>query len=269
MSEKTRTGWKRPVGLLLALFCVGWLIYLGAIRVVIWRFAGEANQTHGTLDVVPTPLSDTSVAVLEGARVEKFGVSFESPWKDITRETNTEDIFDAAFREGPFLMLHDPRRAFDGIKILQGNTYRERQKAMDLFGPEALRSNYDLMATAAETKPTEVKRWDSFRHYTRINLLLMEKMMFLGPAKAIHPIHSETMRGFQLGDPDAAPYLVKLELFDAKDKKYEFILMGHGRQDPVASQAQINALIASIVPLASGSSMLPTQGLKVRAADSN
>ena len=73
----------------------------------------------------------------------------------------------------------------------------------------------------------------------------MNKGMGLGDSTAIHPIESSRVRGFQFGDPDAAPYKVLLELFDTADRHYELVISGKDKNHPVITQAQINALVGS------------------------
>jgi len=54
------------------------------------------------------------------------------------------------------------------------------------------------------------------------------------------------MRGFQFGDPMVAPYEVTLELFDQIDRPIHLFIGGVGQNQPVSTQAEINALVASI-----------------------
>ena len=55
------------------------------------------------------------------------------------------------------------------------------------------------------------------------------------------------MRGIQIGDPSIAPFDVRLELFDERDRHYAvWINVGKGTKSALATQAEINAIVRSL-----------------------
>jgi len=115
-----------------------------------------------------------------------------------------------------------------------------------ILGAKTLSSNYDLMAAAVQSRPNDVKWWNSRVQLTGSLLLHMQKDMELVKFKSIHPVASGSVRGFQFGDPDVAPYSVRLELFDNYDRHYQIVLNGSHVNRAVITQSEINGLIASL-----------------------
>jgi hypothetical protein len=65
----------------------------------------------------------------------------------------------------------------------------------------------------------------------------------LGP---IYPISAGVFRGFQIGNPDVSPYEAHLDLFDGTDRHLAFDISGPEGHGQVLTQAEINAIVASI-----------------------
>jgi hypothetical protein len=70
--------------------------------------------------------------------------------------------------------------------------------------------------------------------------------MYITDAKQIYDFNYPGLRGFQLGDPAIPPYKVKLELYDQNDRPYEIVITGKNHNHPFASQAEVNAIAASL-----------------------
>ena len=81
MKEQQSKSWKQRVISALICLLVCWVIYVEAMSLIAWHFAREMSQMSPNLGVVPTPLVDTSVAKLDGPRIEKFGFCFRSHGK--------------------------------------------------------------------------------------------------------------------------------------------------------------------------------------------
>ncbi len=142
---------------------------------------------------------------------------------------------------GSVLLVFNPADGVNGAKILRGNTSSQNKLMARVLGPKALTSNYEFMVAEVQATPGDVRWWARREWNVRNAILLMNKGMGLGDSTAIHPIESSRVRGFQFGDPDAAPYKVLLELFDTADRHYELVISGKDKNHPVITQAQINA----------------------------
>jgi hypothetical protein len=120
-----------------------------------------------------------------------------------------------------------------------------------LLGARTLSFNYELMTSAVESTPADVKWWSTRMQNVRNLILLTNKSINIGDATVIYQIGSAEVRGFQFGDPNVLPYVVELDLFDAADNHYKVIITGKSKKRPGISQAEINALVASFHSLSS------------------
>jgi len=222
-----------------------WLVYAIAMNFIAWDFAKKMSHAHPNLDVVPTPLIDTSVAKLVGPRIEKFGFSFQVPWRSVERDRTIKGLAILSFSEGSGLLIFDPAAEVNGAEIMRGTTVRQQKLMDDLFGSRTLSSNYELMAAEVLSTPAEVKWWATRAHNLRNGILLTNKSIDIHDANVIHLISSATVRGFQYGDPHLLPSLIQIDLFDGADNHYKLIISGKDQSRPVISQAQINALVSS------------------------
>lgn len=256
MKAKQRKNWKQRLGSVLICLCVIWLVYVVAMNLIAWHFAKEMSQAHRNLDVVPTPLMDMSVAELVGPRIEKFGFSFQVPWRTVARDQTTKSVAVMSFSEGEGLLVFDPAAEVNGAKIMRGASTQQQSLMSNVFGSRTLSSNYELMASEVLSTPAEVKWWATRAQNIRNGVLLTNKSMNMRDAKVIHMISSATVRGFQYGDPNVLPSFVQIDLFDGADNHYKLIISGKGQNRPVISQAQINALVSSFrtLPLRTKSS---------------
>lgn len=245
MKTNQKKNWRRRLGSTLICLCLIWLIYVVAMNFMAWHFSKEMGQAHRNLDVVPTPLMDTSVAELSGSRVDKFGFSFQIPWRVLERDQTTKSIAVMSFSDGSGLLIFDPAAEPNGVKIMRGTTARQQKLMSDVLGSRTLSSNYELMASEVLSTPAEVKWWATRAQNTRAGILLTNKSLNMHDATVIHKIGSATVRGFQYGDPNILPFLVQIDLFDRADNHYKLIISGKGQNRPVISQAQINALVCS------------------------
>jgi len=214
-----------------------------------WHFAQQEGLEQPNLGVVPTAVHEANVAVLDGSRIDRFGFSFQVPWNVIASDRTLDAAAPVAFKEGAGVLVFNPASRLDAAKAMRGATDRDLRIMTEVFGKKTLSGNYELMAAEVDATPNDAKWWAGRARNARVLVLLMYKRMNLGDAAAIHTVSAGGVRGFQFGDPDAAPFLVRLELFDTADRNYEIILTGKQANKPVITQAEINALVASFRPI--------------------
>ena len=247
LQEKVHRSWGRSA--VRVLICVGivWAVCTEAINLMTWHFARSTGNDYPNLAVLPKPLPSTPSTNLSGVRIEHFGFSFQVPWKDLDQDqwaTDTAAV--VPFRDGGRLLIFNPATQIDSAKILHGNTASQTGATEEVFGERALSSNYELMAAEVETTPDQIKWWNSRKQNTRNGLLLTYKSLDLRNAHEIYRLASGELRGFQFGNPIVAPYVVQLDLFDPSDRHYRILVTPSKQKKPVITQAQINALVASI-----------------------
>jgi len=73
--------------------------------------------------------------------------------------------------------------------------------------------------------------------------------MELGDDGAVYAVNFGQVRGFQEGNPAVPPYRVHLDLFDAADHHYEIQIAVQNDSRSVLTQAQVNAMVASLRPI--------------------
>jgi len=216
---------------------------------VVLHTARSMAEIFPNLAAVPTPLKDQQIADLSGVRVDKFGFSFQVPWTKQTFDRTFTSMATVNFDGGSALLLDSPRSEVRQLEVLRSLNAHDRAALTSVLGAKAMSSNYEFVAAEMEITPSEAKWWSSRKSYERTIVLLGDKGADLDECTSIHPVLRGAMRGFQFGDPDVAPYRVNLELFDSLDREYVIRIITSPERGPVITQAQINALIASFVPL--------------------
>jgi len=72
--------------------------------------------------------------------------------------------------------------------------------------------------------------------------------MILQDWGSVYILNQSNVRGFQEGDPAKPPYRVHLHLFDSADREYEILITPKSKIAPSFTQAEVNAIVASLQP---------------------
>jgi hypothetical protein len=248
MRNQWEVKWWR-VGLVLAIIFV--TIYATGIiweQYADWREINVFLRENPNLANVPIPLPDKSVANLDGSRLELVGLSMQVPWKEIWRRWDFKTVSTVSFKDGPGLDIFDLSRAMVMERAIQSHTKDKQEVEAErrLVGSHALNCCHDLMASELTVKPSELRWWNTFLTRHRTLVRLERKSMDIGDSNAIFEISAGEMRGFQMGNPAAAPYGVTLELFDRNDRRHEIRISQYRANHPFLTQAEVNAIVASI-----------------------
>jgi len=224
-------------------------ILLGGVALAVayqlgpWRSAGTMHALDPELDLIPSSLADTSIATLPGERIERFGVSFQLPWKQVDHESARNSNVVLSSMEGGTIMFENPSSDHGSVDLIHALA----KSAPDLT-PEMRRSLCDLQRAAMGTKPDQVKWWKIPSQNARaLDLLFLKEVIKPKSSGTLYSISAGGICGFQRGDPSIAPYLVKLELYDTADRHYR-IWISSNREGPIITQPEINAIVASIQP---------------------
>jgi hypothetical protein len=202
------------------------------------------------LNVVPTPVKDVTVAKLSGPRIEKFEFSFQVPWNAVAIDRTWKEVASLGFTGGASLLVINPSSKTDWAKILREGAAHDVPALRQILPAKAMSSNYEWMSAIVRATPDDVKWWGSRSRNARALMMLGEKGTILGDSNSIHPIATEVLHGFQVGDPESTPYLVELELFDNSDRQYEIRINATHVHRAVITQSEINGLIASLQSVA-------------------
>jgi hypothetical protein len=243
-------GWlvKRLIGCAVIL-AVGWLADVGVMNWLAWHSAVEQGKLYPNLAAVLQPLPDTTIAPEGITHITRFGYSLSVPWKELESERDMKLGHLLSFRDGGNVMLFNPAEASDGAKAMRGKTAQENGLMRFVFGSKTLSSNYELMSAALKARPDDVHWWSGRRRNVEMFLLLINKEMVLHKSPLFYAIQTPSLEGYQIGDPQVAPYVVTLELFDSQDRHYTIWVTGQNKQPLKMTQAEINAMAASIAPM--------------------
>lgn len=239
----------KKVGFWLAIvLAIGWTIDLALV--CCFRFFGPylsvsrlGHEPEAWL--VPVPVPDRNVVQLSGTRVEAFGYSIQTPWNEQPEVHPGGPSTSARFpKEGAILVLMNPD--FD-----RGHTqsWRTTPAAVGIFRDQERRSNYGLMAAAMATTPLDAAWWKAPRENQRVLALLSCKLFAATEPSAIYNVSGPAMRGFQFESRLAHGKLVQLSLFDSADRHLDIQIFNGIGDKPTLTQAQINAMVASIQPV--------------------
>jgi hypothetical protein len=239
-----RVGWKR-IGLALVLLFVLPLPLVGiAWFLEPWYFAREMSRGNRHLTVTPMQVRDTSLAPLLAKRLEYFEVSFQVPWGQIETQKIAKTAAILQFKGGGALIIFDPAESTTVSRGLHDQT----KKLSTVFGPGMMSSGYDWMAGELAANPEQIRWWDRTGD-VRLAVLLGLKSMDTLDCDAIFEVGNAELHGFQVCDPTTPPHRVKLDLFDVHNRRYEMVIASRSSNEPAITQADVNAIIASIRPI--------------------
>jgi hypothetical protein len=248
MKDWWRVSWKRVGIALLVVFAVLWLVaWIGDAvvrQMAPWQTARDLGRDDPHLSLLPIALPDTRLATLDGLRIERFGFSFQVPWKVIDRQKDLKGLSVLAFKGGGSVMIMDPSLSLDTLKLVRSDA-----GLAQIVGQETLRSNYALTAAGMVATPGQVKWWRTAHGNARNMFLLSMKMTALHGLGPIYSLHSGELRGYQEGDPSVSPYSVRLNLFDGAGHHYEITIADADGTRTALSQAELNAVVTSFKPI--------------------
>jgi hypothetical protein len=242
--------WKRVGTTLLVIFLTPLLLagvwLLVQFQLEPWRLAHKIVTDNPGIGMVPAVLPDHSVETLSGMRIEHFGFSIQLPWKEIYRDSAWENMALVSSKNGGVITIRNLSDRLDSMV-----TMRLMANSLPALHAESIRTNYALTAAAMDAKPEQVKWWKTRGQNAKYAILLLMKSSFQDECHgAIYAIDSGEIRGFQQGNPSVAPYCVKLDLFDGADHHFQFKIDEYPERGPVITQAEVNAMVASLRPMA-------------------
>jgi hypothetical protein len=216
-----------------------------------WLGSRQMGRFDPRLNLVPASLPIKVQAPLSGPSIDCCGFTFRLP-DEVAKTFRNDEFTRVRFRNGGFLMSQN---------VLQAPSILERtineKSAQGLLKKTDLASKYSLMEAAMWATPEQAKWW---RFHTsaneRVGYLLVTKMfvisqLFSRHSSTVGPIYAigfGEFRGFQVGNPDVAPFEAYVDLFDAADRHFAFQVTGPEGHGPVLTQTEINAIVASIQP---------------------
>jgi hypothetical protein len=243
VDEPARKWWhvspKRVVIALLVVFSLVLLIGKAMEWIAPWAEAKAVLRDNPALDILPAPLTDRNLATLSDSQVELFGLTVHTPWGAFGTIRSAHGFAAIPFPERHVeMLLYEPH-----VDSFEKEMWNHATQASPI---KTGISSYNLMAAEMSTTPDQVKWWRGRSRNEACNFLLEMKSLNLGGLRAIYMVNAGKLQGFQEGDPSVRPSRVRLDLFDLTDRHYEFVIASKNNDEPAFSQADINAVLASL-----------------------
>jgi hypothetical protein len=208
-----------------------------------WHITRELSREYPQLNQIPLAPPDNSLTKLNGVRIEVYGFSMDTPWQEIDRQKNFSTVSVWNFKDGANVLI---MKDSDLLKL--ASLMRKDPRTTRLLGNDALGSESALMAAEMYATPDQVKWWKLPRQNTRAMTLANLKAIHCHNYGTIYVIGFGQVHGFQEGSPNAAPYMVSLNLFDANDHHYEILITGEEGKPLPLTQGQLNSMVSSLQP---------------------
>lgn len=197
---------------------------------------------------VPVALSDTHISNVPHSRVSYFGYEFELPWDDVDdqKSKTVGQIRLTAFHSGDafWFSVFPPRDFINGV---MKTANLDPQRFQQLYGAEALDSDYNFHVAMLETTPAQINPFVSKRQAVTSEMLLLIKTLSMPAADSgIFSIQTPNFQGFQFERTDGRPGRITDELF-SKDGGVDAIFFQKANGSaPALSQSEVNRVIQSI-----------------------
>jgi hypothetical protein len=236
---KWHVNWLRVSLGLIVCFAAIWLVGEAMQSLSPWYEARSLFRQQPALERTPSPIRDKSVAPLPGFQVELFGLAVQTPWNRSGTIQLASNLATIPFPEQHVAMMLFKPSSNDFERRMFAQATRERDDAGGI-------SNYKLVAAEMFATPDDVKWWRGIKRNEAQSFLLEMKALRIADLTEIYSIDFGNFKGFQVGNPSMPPYRILLDLVDVNDRYYQIRIGPTDRHGPIISQAQINAVVASI-----------------------
>jgi hypothetical protein len=197
---------------------------------------------------VPTPLPAVSAEASTGKTYTYFGYELESPWTELTLEKKFRSEVILYFSAGTFILIFEPGESPDEIPPVKQESLDFGPAPTSVFGAATLQSRYALLSKILNVTPGDLRLTWSRQEMAENSVLLLMKDISVSRFKGhLYSFQTETVRGFQEGDPGSTAPVV-IEAFDAQDRKIELWIGAKRGATFVASQADVSRIIYSLRP---------------------
>jgi len=207
----------------------------------------KMQREHANLTLVPQPLPNLDVSGGTGTAISCFHYYFEVPWQDLEKTDLHKALATFFFGSGQTLVFFDPTLLINPLKVMNLDAAKKGTNLPEVFGPDAVRSNYSLLKTELVLTPNQFSLFMSQREAVADTILLTFKSMEILHQHAVYSFSLGSLRCFQMGDL-SSDTMVGLDCFDASDRRFEFwFARQHGKSAPIL-QSDINRVVKTLRP---------------------
>jgi hypothetical protein len=240
-------------------------IVFGAVSIYAWAFGVQTMVALETRDwawkdpvlkITPARLKDFSISTSAGRALSYFGYEFEVPWDDLDEQhtrpvgANWQAI---AFHSGKsvLLMRSQPDEFLKGVmKSFAANQQSYRRFFAKFYGEAAVESDYTFIHLVVETTPDKITLFTPRKDAVGVMMLVLLKSMVARDGRSgIFSVQTRDFRGFQYGNPQSKPAVIRAELFtDGGALEFDFHQSAKENAAGI-SQAEINRVIQTVHPV--------------------
>ncbi len=197
---------------------------------------------------VPVPLPAVPAETSTGKTYTYFGYELESPWTELTLEKKFSSQVILYFSNGPFILIFDPAQIPNELSAIKERDLNRGVTTTSVFGSGTLQSRYALLSKTLNVTPGDLRLTWSRQEMAENSVLLLIKDISVSRFKShLYSFQTETVRGFQEGDPGPTMPAV-IEAFDEQDRKIELWVGAKRGATSVPSQADVSRIIYSLRP---------------------
>ena len=239
--------WKR------ILICAGVIVAVGGIY--LWLFGARTASAlmvryqfrrQPEVAKTPVPLTDLSISSVPHRTASYFGYEFELPADDVdeAKDKTFGTVHVSYFRSGNAFWFSTSRpKDFVNEVAKTGNLGQQELK--QLYGDDALESDYAFLKEMLELTPSEITPFISRKRAISGQMLLLIKAISMpNAASGIFSIQTQNFKGFQFDNPQMHPSEITVELFSNDGGVH--LMFFQKPAAPAISQAEINRVIQSI-----------------------
>lgn len=227
------------------------VIFVGVRWIVPVTLSFYASRSAPPITkIVPTDLTDKSIAQTSGEKVTYFGYEFEVPWSDLDqtqtklypKDKPDKCVVDLHFHSGLRLFVTAvlPRELIDS---LAQEVKMPPQKIESALGS----SDYQIIKTIYDFTPDHMHHWRERAAMRDQSLLVLKSIILSNSANTgIFNVQNQTFRGFQEGDPRVQKNNILVHLF-SDEGSIEFILIQKDYGNSIGiTQPEINRIVQSL-----------------------
>ena len=235
--------------LLLVAILVGIFAMTYGLQTLAWaQWKWRASSEQWLVDV-PTPAPPAPSTPTKGAQIRAFDFELTAPWPGEPKSAPSLPGLEFRFKSEQVIFFFDPETLVDAVRKQKSASPAEYQRLTNLFGENALDSNYTLYQTVYSASAAQLSPFMSARDALRMNVLLNWKLAFGFDARpGIHSFQWGKIRGYQFGDPINSP-AVAIRAVDDRDRQFRLIFLVGAGSTVHLTQDEISSAVSTLQPV--------------------
>lgn len=239
-------------------FCLGVIVFLGVVIILFFYLRPLVFLVHTKQELrnspeiwlVPKPLIRAPIAspTARSKVVSYFGYQFESPTPEVKEERKVEKVVVLSFSNCAGMAIFEPQANGPFTGLMQQGAPNAARLFEDVYGKEAVRSDYDFRRTVLNMTPKDLRLFASPRQMVRNSVLLTLKSVDSQRFKnGLYSFETPAMRGFLEGNV-ALDHGVVVQAFDHEDHLLTFVVTARPGKS-CFGQPELNHIIFSLRPV--------------------